>query len=257
MLVVYFKLVEGILDVLEHKATATEGRWSVVTTKKYFNFVKEYLEAHLPSLIEDIIRDENQVQIHKKVGLGFKNPNNEEDDVSSDGTMDSYLSVCSTVYGNEEEDECNEEFFEPPQQRSPAPQAWGTGAIPESVTQASTSQSISGVSNGEFESLRADNIRLTKQLEQTQAQIQLLMRSNQQGAATATPTAPTSTIQGLDLEKIISDAAIKAAAIAAKAAVENYITHMRNQATNGNTTNDGVGNVGDPNMSYRYEEPNG
>jgi hypothetical protein len=244
--------IEGVLQILEHKATNTEGRWSVVTTKKYFTFVKEYLDAHLAQIVEDIIRFHNCEQIHKKVGLGFKNPNREEDDASSDGTMDSYLSVCSTIYGNEEEDECNEEFQQPPQQRSPAPQAWGTGAIPESVMQSSASQSVSGVSNEEFETLRAENNRLAKQVEQAQAQIQELMKCNVLTSATtiASTPAPANVIQGLDLERIISEAATRAAAIAAQAAVENYIHQMQHQSATDYAMTATIGNAGITDMSF-------
>ena len=121
------------------------------------------------------------------------------------------------------------------------------------------SQSVSGVSNEEFETLRAENNRLAKQVEQAQAQIQELIKSNQQTSATsAAPIQASATpFQGLDLERIISEAATTAAAIAAKTAVENYIHHMQNQETTYNPMNSAEGNDGPADMSFGEGEPNG
>ena len=57
-------------------------------------------------------------------------------------------------------------------------------------------------------------------------------------------------IQGLHLERIISEAATKAAAIAAQAAVENYIHHMQHQSATDYAMTATIGNVGPANMSF-------
>ena len=94
---------------------------------------------------------------------------------------------------------------------------------------------------------------MAKQVEQAQAQIQELIKTNQQ--ASPTPNASVETIsptmKGLDLERIIAEAATAAASVAAKTAVENYISHLENlSSTTPSSLARATENIGPVDMSF-------
>ena len=196
--------VEGILDICHHKLTNSAGRWSVITTADNFQTLSNYLQANLPTWAAHHAQTYNiDLSELPPVGTAYKNrPYPEE----SDGTFESYWSMCASVYTLDAADE----FNQPPAYSAPIPQAWDTPlSIPQIVKNSRTTASTSTLSPDD--NLRADNERLKKQVDELKREMaefkqerQRLLNQQQQLQSPALASTPsTVTLRPEDLARIV------------------------------------------------------
>jgi hypothetical protein len=93
------------------------------------------------------------------IGLAFRNQPYEE---GSETSFQSYLSACSSIYSLEDE---THDF--PPMTDRPIPQAWGSpDPIPDLLNTTTATQSVSGISQDEFDRVTRENLKLTRQIQE-------------------------------------------------------------------------------------------
>lgn len=90
--------IPGVTQVLKPRQTLMEGRYSVMTTKQYFQTGTEIVKDNLHKWIDEIIKSR---AIH--VPSDFKSPslafrNGFDDDSSSGGSLQTYLLSCSSIF---------------------------------------------------------------------------------------------------------------------------------------------------------------
>ena len=136
--------IEGVTEVLRHRATGTQGRWSILTTEAYFKTVTEIIKRDLVTSIEMYATQHPPPDSFPPPSLAFKGQQWDED---SQGSFNTYLSACSSIFSLNDVD-----FSNPPPSTNPSTQAWGPpDKIPTSFNLTADTQVESGVSQDEFE----------------------------------------------------------------------------------------------------------
>ena len=114
----YLHQLDGVFDILEHKNTAAEGRYSVLTTTKTFLSNASAIKEHLETWVTDITnRQGHNIKQSLITKVCFKDKLAED---KSSGNQ-SYLSAGSTIYSYTEFS-----IDEAPSTPRPATQSWGT-----------------------------------------------------------------------------------------------------------------------------------
>jgi hypothetical protein len=183
---------DGILSVLRHRLSEKTGRWSVMTTEQDFKGVSELLAKHLAAWTAIIIKNYGLLTdcAHlPPIGLAFKN---QPYDDGSDASFQTYLSACSSIYSLEDET-----YDFPPIIDRPIPQAWGPpDAIPVLVNPTPSTQSVSGISQDDFDKVTRENQKLTRQIQELMNKMQAWEQKQ--------VVPPTVVPQQLDMQSIIA-----------------------------------------------------
>ncbi|KAL7580872.1 hypothetical protein ACA910_001141 [Epithemia clementina (nom. ined.)] len=160
------------------------------------------IEEKLPPLVA-LYCNEHSLDLSQLPPLGFAfkaQPFDEE----SDGSFQSYVSSCSTIYSAASEGHSADEsaFDQPPRGSAPIPQAWST-PLPPSVAHASpaTVTEDSPISQEAFDRVTRDNERLSRQISVLTDQVQQLL-SAQKRQNTVPPPPPVAT-RDIDVEQIV------------------------------------------------------
>ena len=125
--------LEGVNQVLQYKLTATKGRYSVMTNIKHFDNTTKILQKHLQQWVHDITNTNalTTPQTFPKPTVAFRTQ--VDNDSESDGTMQSYLLVCSSMFTIK-----NERYDNPPISTILPTQAWASSTIPTSIIKTAT-----------------------------------------------------------------------------------------------------------------------
>jgi hypothetical protein len=167
----------GILSALRHKLSEKTGRWSIMTTEQDFKEVCDLLKNNLSNWTAKITNDYSLTMDTSHlppIGLAFKN---QPYDDESDGSFRSYLSACSSIYSLDDD---THDF--PPITDKPMVQAWGPAPIPE-VLHSTASQSVSGISQDEYDRMARENQNLNRKIEE----LTIKMKSFERQKPTTTP----------------------------------------------------------------------
>ena len=164
----YLHQLDGIFDILKHKNTASEGRYSVLTTSKTFSSNASAIKEHLETWVTDITNKQghniNQSLIPK---VWFKGKL-AEDELNGN---QSYLSACSTIY-------LYTEFSinEAPSTQGPVTQAWGALLSIPGTIEATTSTGVSILSHDEFNCVINENAWLSNEITVPKQQMAALLK---------------------------------------------------------------------------------
>jgi hypothetical protein len=197
---------EGILSILRHKLSEKTGRWSVMTTEQDFKGVCKLLKKNLAGWTKIIVQNyrlSTDTAHLPPIGLAFKNQPYDE---GSDSSFQTYLSACSSIYSLEDD---THDF--PPITDRPIPQAWGTpDTVPDLLNSTAVSQTVSGISQDEFDRVTRENSKLTRQIQELTNKMQEWEQKQ-----TNQPRPP----QQLDMQSIID--ATTAAVLSAMAKIQS------------------------------------
>jgi hypothetical protein len=154
--------------------------------------VSELLAKHLAAWTAIIIKNYGLLTdcAHlPPIGLAFKN---QPYDDGSDASFQTYLSACSSIYSLEDET-----YDFPPIIDRPIPQAWGPpDAIPVLVNPTPSTQSVSGISQDDFDKVTRENQKLTRQIQELMNKMQAWEQKQ--------VVPPTVVPQQLDMQSIIA-----------------------------------------------------
>ena len=161
-----------------------------MTTEKNFKNVTAIIKRDLDTAVTHYTKEFPLDKSHPPVGLAFNGT--QDDDNSSDGSFNLYLSSCSTVF-----DDRLENYSAPPATSSPAIQAWGptTPNIPKDVHSTTTTQVVSGISSATYNEVDREKEQMAREISELKAQVQALL----QKSTTPAPTTP-----GIDIQAIVA-----------------------------------------------------
>jgi hypothetical protein len=181
--------IAGVKEVLRHKLTATKGRWSIMTSDSAFKYVTETLKRNIQESVAIYSQKFPMDKSLPAVRLAFKGA--EQDDDSSGGSFNSYLSSCSTVFSDQ-----NTDFSAPPVPNSPAIQAWGPVQpnIPREIQSTATTQVVSGISSSNYTEVDREKEQMTREIRELKAQVQKLLQKPTERTPVSTPTVDMSSI---------------------------------------------------------------
>ena len=175
--------INGVVQILQHKNTESEGRWSIQTTDEHFDHVKTVMRQHLHDQVQ-FHCEEQGLRIPESFptpGLAFKF---EDDGSASDGTTQTYVSACSTTYSMHSADYADDI---PPMESRPSTQAWNRSPLfLQSSENTPPIQQLSPQSrNFDVElATQRENAQLKQQYAQAQQDIQELRAQISQMAQT-------------------------------------------------------------------------
>ena len=159
--------IDGVSAVLRHKDTPTKGRWSIMTTERTFKAITTELANNIVKWVNYYAAENPMNPDFPPPGLSFKNQIYDE---GSDGSAQSYMSACSSIYTVQDEI-----FDVPPPQKGPAPQAWGN-EIPKDVLSTAATQVESNISQDDFDKVNRENVRLSRKIDELTQQVQALLQ---------------------------------------------------------------------------------
>ena len=143
----------------------TEGQF-----KRLTELIKRTIVAAVSNYTEECPLDPSL----PPVGLAFKG---QEYDDSSGGSFNTYLSACSSVFSNQ-----NDDFSYPPDNSSPAIQAWGPTPpkIPREFQTELDTQVESGLSSEGYARVDHEKEKMAKEIRDLKAQVKSLLQISQQ-----------------------------------------------------------------------------
>ena len=170
--------LSGIQMILKHKLTNTKGRYSVITTTDNFNDVPNILKQHLHQWVK-YIKSINSLRTPDN----FPSPtvafcNRFDDNSDSDGTMQSYLSACSSLFTVK-----NESYDNPPMSTILPTQAWASSTIPTSIIKTATT-TPSSITEAELQKKDEMIEKLLDKVDVLSEQVTQLLKAQKQSRAT-------------------------------------------------------------------------
>ena len=165
----YLYQLEGVFNILEHKCTASEGRYSILTITNTFSSNASTIKEHLEKWVTDITNEQSLNTHHSFIPkVCFKGNQVEEESNSNQ----SYLSACSTMFTEFSIDEA-------PSTPGPATQAWSALLSIPGTIEATTSTGVSTLSHDEFDHVTNENSWLSKELTALKQQMATLLKTKQ------------------------------------------------------------------------------
>ena len=150
----YLLQLDGTTAVLEHKATWTEGRYSIMTTANTFTMNRTIIKDILATWGNEII-DNNGLDPLPCTNSMFQMTTYEDE--SNENT--SYLSTCLSRYS------CADiSINKAPMNNGPTTQAWTALLSIPGMIEAITSLGISALSHDEYDRVTNNNARLLKEI---------------------------------------------------------------------------------------------
>ena len=177
--------VPGVKQILLHKKTIQQGRYSIMTNEAAFKTVAKTVRENISTWNENVTVANAII-----TPLGYPEPsvafNHAFDDDSDSGTsMNTYLSACSTIFTAE-----NEVYDAPPVSTIVPVQAWASQPI-RTPFNPPMSTAISSITEGEIMKKNEEIEQLNKQVNALMKQNQLLLDSQKrQNLSTSVAMAP-------------------------------------------------------------------
>ena len=124
------------------KLTTTQGRYNIITNKKWFATVTESIQSNLQGWVDDI-KSKHDIDLHGIPPVTVKQKSTTKDQDSKGGR--SYLSACSSVFTFNEGS-----IDKPPDASGPVTQAWATPLSIPSTVKGTTQDGISDITREDY-----------------------------------------------------------------------------------------------------------
>ena len=153
-LTIHIEEISGVHDIQTHKLTTSQGRYNVITNRKWFASVTKMIQTNLLGWIEEI-QSKHDIDLHGLLTANVKQKsiNKEQESVGST----SYLSACSSVFTLVEGpiDELSDAS-------RPITQAWATSlSIPSTIDNMSQ-DGISNITRVDCNHVASNNAHLSR-----------------------------------------------------------------------------------------------